>query len=103
MSDICSRWTSRSTATQVAPPLSLACMKDVAAKADPLRDKLPRGPALNPVEKVMRALIDGPYLLLGNGEADRRCWRAARMVVEQAITDLKPAASSRRQSRSSLA
>lgn len=74
------------------PGEALACMKDVAAKADPLRDKLPIGLALKPVQKVMRALIDGPYLLLANSEEDRKHWRAARMVVEQAITELKKAA-----------
>ena len=67
---------------------ALAHMKAVGVLADALHGALGDTLARQPITSVMRALIDGPYLLLANQEREKQRWVASRRLVERALGDV---------------
>jgi len=68
-------------------PLTLDCMKQVGNQAEELRT-LVSGRALDALSRVMRALIDGPYLLLAQMRCEDREWSKSRESVETPLQEL---------------
>lgn len=67
--------------------LALDCMRRVGNRAEELRTSV-SGRALNALSRVMRALIDGPYLFLAQMRCEDRQWRKSRELVEAPLREL---------------
>ncbi|WP_176058979.1 restriction endonuclease [Paraburkholderia sp. BCC1876] len=66
---------------------ALDCMKRVGDRAKELRTSV-SGRASNALSRVMRALIDGPYLLLPQMRCEDDQWRKSRESVEAPLGEL---------------
>ncbi|WP_321938077.1 restriction endonuclease [Burkholderia cepacia] len=67
--------------------LALDCMKRVGDRAGELKTSV-SGRASNALSRVMRALIDGPYLFLARGCCEDRQWSKSRESVEAPLREL---------------